>query len=288
MGAMPFENTLFEIDVRAGLADGEAPLFEAPPERLSAAGTSFFHPLLNCPLPERSDVRPRRFDFFCLLQATSGAGWYWSKSLGRTPVSAFQCVLVCPQTVHDFAAAKGGMNIDRICFCGSMPELLRAQGVMSDGLADGIFSRRLPSLISHCSDVSQEGALKAFSELAVLLTDLHLASANKGRRSKVGALLEEIKRKPEAWWDCQRMAAFCNLSEVHFRRVFAQETGMPPKLYLDQAKMDKAAELLKNGFSANQIASLLGYADQFHFSRRFKAIKGVSPRNFLLGLAKGQ
>jgi len=180
------------------------------------------------------------------------------------------------------------MNVDRICFCGSMPELLREQGVVADGVVEGLFARRLPSLISRCEEATQEGTLKAFSELTVLLTDLKLARERKGSHSRIGALLDEIKRKPEAWWDCGSMADYCCLSEVQFRRVFVQETGMPPKLYLDQAKMEKAAELLRSGFSASQVSSLLGYADQFHFSRRFKAIKGVSPRHFLLQAAKGK
>jgi len=276
----------FEIDASQAVSGDEAPFFKPPEGLPNAAGTSFFGGLLDAELPARAEARPRRFAFFCLLQVVSGSGWHWSKNQGRSALSAFQCVLVCPGTVHDFAAAKTGMRVDRICFFGSMPELLREQCVVSDCVVDGIFARRLPSLVARCEESTPDGALKAFSELTALLTDLKLARERKTSPSKVGALLDEIKRKPEAWWDCGSMASYCGLSEVHFRRLFAQETGMPPKLYLDQAKMDKAAELLLNGFSASQVSSLLGYADQFHFSRRFKAIKGVSPRHFLLQAAK--
>jgi AraC-like DNA-binding protein len=74
------------------------------------------------------------------------------------------------------------------------------------------------------------------------------------------------------------MAGFAGMSQSNFRRRFEEYAGMPPKLYIDKLKMRMAAELLASSSSTlAQTAAALGYVDQFHFARRFKAIMGSSP-----------
>ena len=46
-------------------------------------------------------------------------------------------------------------------------------------------------------------------------------------------------------------------------------------------RMVKATELLKlTGFSIGDIANAVGYPNQLHFSRAFKNVYGVSPREW--------
>ena len=75
------------------------------------------------------------------------------------------------------------------------------------------------------------------------------------------------------------MAELCNLSTTHFNLVFKRHTGMTPKFYIDNVKMLMAVEMLSsNNMTVKQIAAQLGFSDQYHFSRRFRQIKGVSPK----------
>ena len=54
---------------------------------------------------------------------------------------------------------------------------------------------------------------------------------------------------------------------------------MTPKFYIDNVKMLMAVEMLSsNNMTVKQIAAQLGFSDQYHFSRRFRQIKGVSPK----------
>jgi AraC-like DNA-binding protein len=68
------------------------------------------------------------------------------------------------------------------------------------------------------------------------------------------------------------------LGERRFRQVFRQATGRSPKAYYDALRLDHAAHLLQSTpLSVGQISDRLGYANQFHFSRAFRAHYGVTP-----------
>lgn len=73
-------------------------------------------------------------------------------------------------------------------------------------------------------------------------------------------------------------AAF--LSPFHLARVFQQETGLPPHVYLIQRRIAHAKELLLQGWSLTEVAYELGFVDQSHFHRHFKRIVGMTPGEY--------
>jgi transcriptional regulator GlxA family with amidase domain len=71
-----------------------------------------------------------------------------------------------------------------------------------------------------------------------------------------------------------------------FRRRFRAVTGETPKRFRDRARIAAAKDLLRTSSMSNrELAAALGYADSFHFSRRFKQAVGVSPRLYRLETA---
>ena len=74
------------------------------------------------------------------------------------------------------------------------------------------------------------------------------------------------------------LAKISGLGERRFRQVFQEITGMQPKRYLDEIRMDLAEELLtKTSMKLLEISDRLGYSSAYHFSRAFKKHCGVSP-----------
>ncbi len=62
------------------------------------------------------------------------------------------------------------------------------------------------------------------------------------------------------------------------QRLFEHYVGVSPKWVIQRYRLHEAAERLKaGGVSGSRLALELGYADQAHFIRDFKAIVGVSP-----------
>lgn len=77
------------------------------------------------------------------------------------------------------------------------------------------------------------------------------------------------------------IASFCGLNRSYFGKIFRDTIGKSPQEFLMSYRMVKAAELLKlTGLSIADIGNAVGYPNQLHFSRAFKNIYGLSPRNW--------
>lgn len=79
----------------------------------------------------------------------------------------------------------------------------------------------------------------------------------------------------------EAIAAACGLNRSYFGKIFRESTGKSPQEFLISYRMTKAAELLKlTTLSISNIGNAVGYSNQLHFSRAFKNVYGVSPRQW--------
>jgi AraC-like DNA-binding protein len=63
--------------------------------------------------------------------------------------------------------------------------------------------------------------------------------------------------------------------------LFQHEVGTGIAQYRDRMRMERAAQLLRASCEpVARIAAAVGYDNPFHFSSRFKAITGRSPRAY--------
>ncbi|RYF42555.1 MAG: AraC family transcriptional regulator [Comamonadaceae bacterium] len=77
------------------------------------------------------------------------------------------------------------------------------------------------------------------------------------------------------------LAREAGLSRVHLTRAFTQQFGVPPHLYLNAVRIHRAQEAMRKGLALAEVAADCGFADQSHFSRRFKGSVGLSPGAWL-------
>lgn len=75
----------------------------------------------------------------------------------------------------------------------------------------------------------------------------------------------------------QELAKRCNLSYGKLAQIFKQYTKLSPLRFLQHYKFCYADRLLHEGTSIREVASQLGYSDQFTFSKQFKKDMGISP-----------
>lgn len=69
-----------------------------------------------------------------------------------------------------------------------------------------------------------------------------------------------------------------DMSQYHFARLFKQSTGLAPHQYVIQCRIERAKQLLlQSKLSIAEVASLVGFTDQSHFTRYFKRLVGVKP-----------
>ena len=77
------------------------------------------------------------------------------------------------------------------------------------------------------------------------------------------------------------MANRCNLDRSYFGKVFKDMTGQSPQDFLIRYRMSKATTLLTStSLSIGDISVQVGYPNQLHFSRAFRNIYGMSPRQY--------
>ena len=118
-------------------------------------------------------------------------------------------------------------------------------------------------------------------ELLVALVEAPYAPATpKGKRNaKVDALVEEMRRSPEAEYPLETLAKRAALSTVAFNDAFKRATGLPPHAFLLDLRVKAAARDLQIAdASVAEVAKRYGFSSPQHFATTFKRIMGVSPR----------
>lgn len=74
-----------------------------------------------------------------------------------------------------------------------------------------------------------------------------------------------------------QLAGLVGLSPYHLNRVFHRTHGLPPHALQTQLRVVRARTLLRHGWAPAVVAAETGFADQSHFTRRFKSVVGVTP-----------
>lgn len=78
-----------------------------------------------------------------------------------------------------------------------------------------------------------------------------------------------------------QLADWCNLDRSYFGRIFKETVLLTPKEYIIRYRMNMACEMLKNtDFPIGDISARVGYENQLHFSRAFKNVMGMPPREW--------
>jgi len=77
------------------------------------------------------------------------------------------------------------------------------------------------------------------------------------------------------------VAEKCGINTRYMSRLFKKHASITPHEYIMRLKLNKAANLLLvSSLSVKDIAEMIGFIDPFHFSRNFKKIHGLSPRDY--------
>jgi AraC-like DNA-binding protein len=82
------------------------------------------------------------------------------------------------------------------------------------------------------------------------------------------------------------LAREVGFSESTLSHRFRIEVGESPMTTLKRARINRAKVLLEKGYRLKEIAAQAGFFDEFHLSKTFKQVEGVSPRAYRAGMYK--
>lgn len=77
----------------------------------------------------------------------------------------------------------------------------------------------------------------------------------------------------------EAIATELGMSRYYFCRLFKQSTGISPHQYVIKCRIDRAKDLLLQGHkSIADVAFQVGFSSQSHFTKHFKRLVGVTPK----------
>lgn len=131
--------------------------------------------------------------------------------------------------------------------------------------------------LSECSQINRR----------VKLLLLFLAKLEKNRLPSIPWLETSVdlilQRNGNVSQD--ELAIIAGVSNRHFRRIFKNVIGVPPKYFCKVIQLNSVFQLLHDTKSEKMhlLALDCGYYDQSHFINDFNKLIGDTPENFLLG-----
>jgi AraC-like DNA-binding protein len=104
--------------------------------------------------------------------------------------------------------------------------------------------------------------------------------------SRLEALLHAMRNHPERDYPLEELARQAGMAPNHFVTRFRIFTGLPPRQFLLDCRMQAARGLLRETATpVTEIALRLGFCSSQHFASLFKRHTGVTPRDYRSGVA---
>jgi AraC-like DNA-binding protein len=242
--------------------------------RISLAGEIFDQE----PVMPRGSLRT--VDEFVLSLVMLGEGTYrWPD--GRTADIVPRTVTIVPPGEPHWYGTRSGERWTELfaIFNGPLFEMLQSAEVLTGPgprpLAAGANSNAL-AMILQTQPRSQAAAEHQLLALAEWLTAAF--SSETGEDPLCSRAAHRLTSDFTEKVDLQGLAGDLGLGYDAFRRRFSAEFGLSPLAYRNSRRLETAATQLRlTSLTTREIASRLGYTDEFHFSRRFRSQFGVPP-----------
>jgi AraC-like DNA-binding protein len=232
--------------------------------------------------------KPRRvLDSYAIVLVHQGTGSYVDDTTSARPVQAGDAIVVAPGQPHWYGPTATWSEIFFV-FDGPIFDALATGGVLD--------VRRPVHRVRPLR--SWRERLQAFAErrrgigpLECQLDVLELAALLVELRSPADPLPRPIRRAREllagdltAELDLRAVAADVGLPYETFRKRFRAATGSSPAAFRLDRRIEAAQSLLRMTTTTHAaIAASLGFADEYHFAKRFRARVGISPRDYRRG-----
>ncbi|SCX71837.1 Transcriptional regulator GlxA family, contains an amidase domain and an AraC-type DNA-binding HTH domain [Variovorax sp. EL159] len=137
-------------------------------------------------------------------------------------------------------------------------------------------------------DLGREIAMKVASQLVMFFKRPggQMQFSRKGEAAPTGrSALQEVQRwiaaNPAMDHSVGQLASRMGLSSRHFARLFSQEVGVTPAVWVEETRVAVARRLLEAGdVVPKQVASQCGFADVDTLRRAFQRQVGITPAEY--------
>lgn len=229
-----------------------------------------------------------------MLYLTEGEGIFASKHCPKQSIKTGDVFLLFPYEWHTYYPVTGsawksywigfrGRNID-------------------DRVRAGFLSPEKPIYhVGYSADLIRlyKAAMRA-AQIEAAFTQQHLAgivnnlvgcmyslernmqlSKNAGHVRIISQAQQRIRERVEGDIDLEELAGELSVSYSYFRKLFKEYTGMSPRIYQQELKIQRAKELLSTtNLSVKEISFALNFDSPDYFSSKFHHMCGCKPSEF--------
>ncbi|MBN1676894.1 MAG: helix-turn-helix transcriptional regulator [Kiritimatiellae bacterium] len=148
------------------------------------------------------------------------------------------------------------------------------------------WARRIRDLPGDDPNPGPDGTLAQVAQIQTLLADIRGYEANRDSNPQDRNWLARARRLLEAKGaggptGLRSVARELGLSYEGFRKRFTRLAGLSPGRYRVARRIDLACNLLvRHALTNAELAETCGFRDEYHFSRRFREITGLTPTAF--------
>lgn len=215
----------------------------------------------------------------------------------RCKVRHGQCIWVEPG-ISVRAGTKGECGF-RLFVCafllfsaGSAPQVETGSSgfVCWDGIGSGSFAKT----VMHLQELLRHGRSAEFGRQLrnqAIFQEIMLAvwseagdgppSSRHNSRKAVERAAAYLEAHFDRDIDIERLVADAMIGKRYFNRLFRELTGSSVTEYVTTLRMNHARHLLsQSGSRVKDVASAVGYRDEFYFNRKFKQSFGVAPGQY--------
>ena len=121
----------------------------------------------------------------------------------------------------------------------------------------------------------------AVNALERALLWIHSVNDQRALDERIRRAVDVLSEKMHEPLSLDRLAQACGLSVSRLAHLFRDQIGMPPQQYLEEIRLQRAAQLLRStSLRIGEVAMETGYAGAFYFSSRFRKKFGQSPSEY--------
>ncbi len=225
-------------------------------------------------------VSPSRIGDIAILPVGRKSRWH-----GQVP--AHLDIRLCPDKIDEMAFALRKAGHGRFAFV-DVPHA-RDPVVEHIGAIFRVELNRAPHpaqdiLIESLAVALSAHMLRSYTN-AVGIEDRSSGSVDVAAIRRAVAYVDD---NPDRAISLRELAGAAGLSRFHFGRMFKRQLGVSPARYVEQARIAQAKRLIVEArMSLAGVAQAVGFADQSHFSRRFRVHEGCTPAQFAREQARG-
>jgi len=234
--------------------------------------------------------KSRNGSHYLLVYVAKGAGWYRAKNKRFTVTENDFFVLPVTYANELESSEENPWSIYWAYFRGSQaPKVVKhlTENELSPKKAKPLVGRvaQFNDILHHLELMENiENLVYANSRFYTFLCSFRLMVLSARKYAKKDGVIQSIEYMRE---NINHMISLDDLAEVadlsvsHYCAVFKQKTMQTPMQLYTSMKIQKACQMLQNrNQTIKAIAYSLGFFDQYHFSKVFKQIMGVTPRAF--------